>query len=66
MVNNSSSIKVGNDYRKFLNKFAANRIVANMEDRNLNQTNLCGLIVKYFKDNNDRYLELINMENKNV
>ena len=55
-------MKVTDDFKKFLRKLQAYRISQEIED---NPTPLCYLpdiIIKYFKLNNNRYLELVEME----
>jgi len=61
------SIKLKKEFRTFIKDFARNRIISRTDLEKLSQPDACNLIVKYFKLNNDRYLELIKLQpNKNV
>jgi len=70
MKRNQVSTKLGEEGRNFLMNMNHSRItlkkqngkITNQEDELSYDDNL-SLIVKYFKYNNDRYLELIKMEN---
>ena len=65
MGKNKRPIKVSDDFYNFLVKLGVNRV---KEDMDLQTMDLCILpdtIVKYFKLNNDRYLELVHMEVQN-
>ena len=64
MAENLTSMKFSEDFHKFIGKLGANRVLAGMETSALPLKTLPDLLVKYFKENNDRYLELVNMETK--
>jgi len=72
MKNNTVSIRLGNEIRDFLFNMNNNRIFKKKQEGKiiikgdtLSANNNLKLIVKYFKNNNNKYLELINMEYKN-
>ena len=65
MIKNKRSLRVSDAFYNFILKFGANRVKADMELETLGKCDLPDLIVKYFKLNNDRYLELVKMENNN-
>ena len=52
------------DNVKFLRKLNVNRIKADMSNEIESNSYMMDLIVKYFKVNNDKYLELVKMEDK--
>jgi hypothetical protein len=56
---NKRTIKVSEDFYNFLLKFGANRVKADMEMQTIPLTELPDIIVRYFKSNNDKYLELV-------
>ena len=60
----SSSVRLSDEYRDFVIRLSSNRIIIKIDKKPLTAEKVSCLIVKYFKDNNNRYLELINMENK--
>lgn len=62
MKSNSCSIRLSKEYILFSEKLQVNRIKVDVDDTILGHPKISELIVKYFKDNNDRYLELIKME----
>tara|TARA_R110002110_G_scaffold70202_5_gene188643 strand:+ start:4185 stop:4385 length:201 start_codon:yes stop_codon:yes gene_type:complete len=64
MTLNSSSIRLSNEYKDFVVRLSSNRVIIKIDKRNMSAEKISDLIVRYFKDNNDRYLELINMEIK--
>lgn len=64
MAINESSIKLPEAFKDFLKRFRNNRIKVESDVDPLPYRELVLLIVKYFKENNDRYLELVNMEAK--
>jgi len=61
MAKNLNTMKFSEEFHKFICKFGANRVIADMEDSALPLCILPDLLVKYFKTNNNRYLELIEM-----
>jgi len=65
MKDNKRPIKVSDEFYNFLKKLGTNRIRVGIVDEVENLCNLPDIIVKYFKVNNDRYLELCNMEAEN-
>lgn len=62
---NDIPFKSSEEFHTFLLKMGANRVKADMELVTMSLCELPNIIVKYFKANNDRYLELIKMEYKN-
>jgi len=64
-MKNKRSLRVSESFYNFVLKFGANRIKADMELQTLGICDLPDLIVKYFKLNNERYLELVKMEANN-
>lgn len=63
--NNRFPMKVSPEWYEFLENFSANRVKVGMEKRTLPFSRLPDIIIKYFKLNNDRYLDLVKMEYKN-
>ena len=63
-MKNKKTIKVNEDFHIFLLKFGSNRVKKDMELCTLSIDKLASLIVKYLKSNNNSYLELVKMENK--
>jgi hypothetical protein len=61
-MKNKKSIKVSEEFYEFIIKMGANRVRIGMEDQTLPICEIPDIILKYNKLNNDRYLELINME----
>ena len=55
---------MSNEYKDFVVRLSSNRVIIKIDKRNMSAEKISDLIVRYFKDNNDRYLELINMEIK--
>lgn len=53
------SIRLDEEYLKFSMKAQANRIIAEMDEETIGHPRLSKLIVKFFKSNNEAYLELI-------
>lgn len=64
-MENLGTMKVSENFKKFLRRFQAYRVSEEIEDRATPLCFLPDIIVKYFKQNNDRYLELVNMEIEN-
>ncbi len=60
--NNVPPIRLSPDFIPFLEKAQLNRIKSDIDKKTIGNPRMSSLIVKYFKLNNDRYLELINME----
>lgn len=61
------SIKVSDEGINFLKKLITNRRKADIDESDLHYWKVMEIIAKYFKLNNDRYLELVKMGwNKNV
>jgi len=56
------SAQVTEDFHKFISKLIANRIINNSEEDKISKWEAYNLIVKYFKLNNDRYIELIKLQ----
>lgn len=61
-----TSIKISNDGISFLKRFRTNRRKTEIDEEDLSYWELIEVIAKYFKLNNDRYLELMGVKNKNV
>jgi hypothetical protein len=59
MTKNKKTLRVSENFYNFVEKFGANRVKADMELHTQALCDLPDLIVKYFKENNDRYLELV-------
>ena len=64
IMGNTISIRLDEDFVKFAEKAQTNRIKAGTDKKTIGNPRLSKLIVKYFKLNNDRYLEFMKMENK--
>jgi len=64
--NNPTSMKVPAGFKSFVKKAAINHGFAKKLENTLSQPNIQLRIVKYFKLNNDRYTEFINMEDKDA
>jgi len=65
MGKNKISMKMGPGFYDFIENLGANRVKVGSEKRTLSLCVLPEVVVKYFKTNNDRYLELCKMEYKN-
>jgi len=61
-MKNKKTTRVSHAFYDFILKFGANRVKADMELQTQSMCDLPDIIVKYFKSNNDRYLELVNLE----
>jgi len=61
-MKNKRSIKISEDFYNFLIKYGANRVKAGMELKTKDLCEMPDIIVKYFKSDNERYLELVKME----
>ena len=64
-MKNKKSMKVSLLFYAFILKFGANRVKADMELQTISICDLPDIIVKYFKSDNNRYLELVNFEVEN-
>jgi len=64
-MKNKKSMKVSLLFYTFILKFGANRVKADMELQTISICDLPDIIVKYFKSDNNRYLELVNFEVEN-
>jgi hypothetical protein len=65
-MTNNSSTRLSDEFKAFLKKLQFNRIKADVDDGILSSVATANLLVKYFKLNNDRYLELVQMEKDNA
>ena len=63
---NETSMKVNELGKSFVEKFKANRRGAGVDDKEISFQKALDTIATYFKLNNDRYLELIELEAQNV
>jgi len=67
MSKSKTSIKVSDLGLSFFQKLRTNRRKADVDSADLSYWKLIEIIEKYFKNNNDKYLELVKMEEvKNV
>lgn len=55
-----TSLKLSQEGIDFLKKLRVNRIKTDIDEEGLSYWRLLELIAKYFKSNNERYLELVN------
>lgn len=65
MTKNNSSIRLTDEFLSFSEKLQTNRVKAEVDKKTIGHPRISKLIVKYFKNNNDRYLELVKMEEEN-
>ncbi len=65
-MENSESVRLPKEFKEFLERLEINRVRAETDDKVLRHPGAVKVIVKYFKANNIRYLELINMVNENA
>ena len=63
---NYLNVRMSNAGIEFLKRFRINRLKQEIDKDVLSNAVLFDLIVKYFKNNNDEYLKIVNMEIKNV
>jgi hypothetical protein len=63
-MKNYKTIKVNEDFYNFLIKLGSNRIKKDMELKTLSIPELASIIAKYFKSDNNSYLELVKTEIK--
>jgi len=61
MTLNKKPMKVSQEWYDFIVKFGANRVKAGVDIRTGYLCDLSDIIMKYFKENNDKYLEVVNM-----
>lgn len=54
-----SSIKISGKGISFLKKFRTNRRKMDIDDEDLSYWRIMDIIVEYFKNNNDQYLEMV-------
>ena len=66
MKKNYTSMKVAPEFKSFVKKAAINHAYIKKLENPISQTDVQLRIVKYFKLNNDIYINLINMEDKNA
>jgi len=64
-MKNNVSMKLPVEFWNFLRRLKANRIRADKEEDIISHIDACMLLVKYFKLNNDTYIDLVNMERDN-
>lgn len=63
-MKNKISTKLTDENLTFLKRIALNRIKAEVATEIITPSNVIALIEKYFKLNNDEYLDMINLENE--
>ena len=56
------SVRLSKEFNLFLSRIIKNRIKSDVDDIPLTRTEAADIVVKYFKNNNDKYLELIKVE----
>jgi hypothetical protein len=64
MNNKTKPLQVTPELIEFLDKAIVNRIIKGKDNKARQRPSMQRIVVNYFKLNNDRYLELINMEYK--
>jgi len=60
-----TSIKVSTQAIIFLKNLSKNRIKTDVDNEGLSYWKLFDLIVKYFKNNNEQYLDLVKLKENN-
>lgn len=65
-MSNTVSIRLSNEFIKFLERASTNRIIIGNDKSPKKNPDMSRILVKYFKLDNDRYQELIAMEDDNV
>lgn len=66
-MNSGTSLHISMEVLNFLKKFRTNRRKSDTDEEDLAYWKLLEIIAKYFKLNNDAYLELVKLRwNKNV
>lgn len=63
-MTNSNSVRLSSEFIEFSDRAQTNRVILEKDKKTIGHVKFSRLMVKYFKKNNDRYLELVNMENK--
>ena len=63
-MKSKTSVKLTNENINFLKRISINRIKTDVSIKSITPSNALFLIERYFKLNNEEYLELINMEDK--
>lgn len=64
---NKTSVKLTDENKGFLDRIGTNRVICKTETRTKSFSQNLDIIEKYFKLNNDKYLEMCRMEDiKNV
>ena len=61
-MKSKTSVKLTNENINFLKRISINRIKTDVSTESITPSNTLFLIERYFKLNNEEYLELINME----
>lgn len=61
---NSTPTRLSDDNLNFLKRCNTNRIKVGSETKTISYSKLLDIIEKYFKDNNDEYLNFIKWERK--
>lgn len=61
-MENKKSLRVSRNFYDFVEKVGANRVKIGVDLRTKNLCEIPDLIVDYFKQNNERYLEFLNSE----
>ncbi len=59
-------MKVADDFKSFIKRATVNHSYAKKLEETMSQVDMQLRLVKYFKLNDDRYTEFINMEDQNV
>ena len=63
-MNNPTQIKLYPTGKAFLEKLRVNRVKADIDKKTIGYAKLIEVIYQYFKENNDRYKELLKLEYK--
>lgn len=58
----STSVKLSENVIEFLKKFQTNRRKTDVDERDISYSRLLGIIVKYFKNDKEKYLEIVGMK----
>lgn len=61
-MKNKITMRVSRDFYDFIEKVGANRVKVGIDKRTIPLCQVPDFITRYFKLNNDRYLELVNLE----
>jgi len=62
---NTPPMRFNEGFKLFIEKAQLNRVKIETDRKTIGNPRMADLIVRFFKFNNDQYLELINMEEKN-